>query len=57
MDVEKFMDHAFPIVNTKTTLTTLSRLLDHNTAILVMEKGDIMGIITNSNLLKMVRDK
>ncbi|MBN2014409.1 MAG: CBS domain-containing protein [Candidatus Altiarchaeota archaeon] len=54
-NVADFMEHPFPIVNNTTSLTTLSKLLEHNTAILVMEGGDIKGIITNADLLKVVR--
>ncbi len=52
--VEEFMEHPFPIVSMNTPLTTISSLLEHNTAILVMERGDIKGIITNADLLKVV---
>lgn len=53
-DVAELMDHPLPTVNTTTPLTTLSKLLEHDTAVLVMERGDIKGIITNADLLKVV---
>jgi len=53
-DVDEFMEHPFPIVGMNTPLTTISTLLEHNTAVLVMERGDIKGIITNADLLKVV---
>lgn len=52
--VEEFMEQPFPIMSTNTPLTTISSLLENNTAVLVMERGDIKGIITNANLLKVV---
>jgi predicted transcriptional regulator len=52
--VEEFMEQPFPIMSMDTPLTTISSLLEHNTAVLVMERGDIKGIITNANLLKVV---
>ncbi len=53
-NVERFMEHPFPIVSMNTPLTTISSLLEHNTAVLVMKRDKIEGIITNADLLKVV---
>jgi predicted transcriptional regulator len=41
-------------VKIDTPLTTISALLEHNTAVLVMERNNLKGIITNADLLKVV---
>jgi predicted transcriptional regulator len=54
MRVDEFMEHPFPAVKIDTPLTTISALLEHNTAVLVMERNNLKGIITNADLLKVV---
>ncbi|RLI88102.1 MAG: transcriptional regulator [Candidatus Altiarchaeales archaeon] len=53
--VGEFMEDPFPSVNPKTTLSTISVLLENNKAVLLVEKGKIKGIVTNADLLKVVR--
>ena len=53
--VENFMEESFPSVNLNTPLSTISKLLENNKAVLVIEKGEIEGIITNADLLKVLR--
>ncbi len=52
--VGNFMDPSFPTVNMNTPITTLSKLLEHDNAVLVMVQGSIKGIITKTDLLKVV---
>ncbi len=52
--VREFMDEPFPIVNRSTPLSSLFALLEHNTAVLVVGKGKMEGIVTNADLLKVV---
>ncbi|VVB52717.1 CBS domain protein [uncultured archaeon] len=48
------MEDAFPTVRPETPISVLSVLLEHNTAALVTEHGETQGIITNSDLLKVL---
>ena len=50
------MDEAFPIVNPETPLEVVSALLGYNTAVMVAEKGDVKGVITKADLLKVVHE-
>jgi len=52
--VKEYMEESFPSVGSNTPLSTLSTLLEHNTAVIVIEKGQIIGIITKADLLKVV---
>ncbi|HEX54571.1 MAG: hypothetical protein DRO90_02990 [Candidatus Altiarchaeales archaeon] len=53
--INELMEEPFPIVGMKTPLSTISLLLGNNKAVLVVEKGEIRGIITNADLLKVLR--
>ncbi len=55
--VKNVMDEAFPTVQAKTPLTIVSTILRHYPAVLVMSKGEIAGIITKADVLKMVKTK
>jgi predicted transcriptional regulator len=52
--VGDFMDSPFPTVNLATPLTTLSKLLENDKAVIVMDRGELKGIVTNADLLKVV---
>ncbi len=52
--VDDYLEGAFPTVSPETPLSSVSALLEHNSAVIVLEKGIPRGIITNSDLLKMV---
>ncbi len=52
--VEEFLDDSFPVVSVNTPLSTISVLLEYNKAVLVVKRGEIKGIITNADLLKVV---
>lgn len=49
--VKNAMEEPFPMVGSKTEISTLARLLEHEQAILVLEKGELEGIITKADLL------
>jgi predicted transcriptional regulator len=52
--VKDYMEDAFPTVKPETPVSVVSALLEHNTAVLVSEKGKVKGIITKADILKMV---
>jgi len=53
--VSEFMEDAFPLVSLNAPLTSLSVLLENRPAVLIVGGGKIKGIVTNADLLKVVR--
>ncbi|MDG6905077.1 MAG: helix-turn-helix domain-containing protein [Nitrososphaerota archaeon] len=52
--ISEVMDEAFPLVAEDTPITVTIPLLQHFQAILVTRKGQVTGIVTNSDLVKML---
>jgi predicted transcriptional regulator len=52
--VEELMNEGFPIVNGNTNLKVISKLIEINPAVLITEKGKIVGIITKADILKLM---
>ena len=52
--VKEYMDDPLPQVSPGTDINTLSSLLEHNKAVLIIEKGRVEGIVTKADLLKVV---
>lgn len=52
--VSEVMDEAFPTVAEDTPITVTIPLLQHFQAILVTRKGEVTGIVTNADLVKML---
>ncbi len=52
--VNTYMQESFPSVGIGTPLSTISKLLEHNKAVLVTSKGRVKGIVTNADLLKVL---
>jgi len=52
--VKDYMEDAFPTIKPETPVSVVSALLEHNTAVIVSEKGKVKGIITKADVLKMV---
>ena len=50
--VERIMDDVFPVINREIPLSAVTSLLQVSAAVLVTEKGKIIGIITKADLLK-----
>jgi predicted transcriptional regulator len=53
--VEEVMDDVLPTVPENTSVNTLSSLLDHYPAVLILEGGRITGIVSRADLLKLVK--
>ncbi len=51
MGVKEWMGHGFPQIGPKTSHSTVVSLLKENKAVLVVEKGEILGIITKMDLV------
>jgi predicted transcriptional regulator len=56
MLVAKVMTEAFPQIDEKTPLSLISALLQYHSAVLVMKRGQVIGIITKADLLKVFSD-
>jgi len=52
MPVGKVMTEAFPQIDERTPLSLVSALLQYHSAVLVMKRGKVTGIITKADLLK-----
>ena len=52
--VEKIMDPPLPSISKETGIDVARRLLEDYPAALVMDRGSVVGIVTRSDLLKMV---
>jgi predicted transcriptional regulator len=52
--VEEAMAEAFPTVLPDAPLSSIAQLLQHYPAVLVLQRGEIAGIITKADLLKAV---
>lgn len=52
-NVEKIMEDPFPSVGPDADIETILHLLEHNPAVLVLKKGDPVGIITKADLLQL----
>ncbi len=55
LPVETIMDEAFPSVDEETPITVLSTLLQYSQAVIIIHKGEIKGIVTKADLLKVIR--
>lgn len=51
--VNQFMEPGFPTVSTDTRLDTVSKILEANSAILVMDTGKPVGIVTKADIIKL----
>jgi predicted transcriptional regulator len=54
LPTEKVMEEAFPQINEDAPLSLITSLLQTYSAVLVVRKGAVMGIITKADLLRML---
>jgi predicted transcriptional regulator len=54
LPTEEIMEEAFPQVSEEAPLSLISSLLQTYSAVLVSKKGNVVGIITKADLLRMV---
>jgi predicted transcriptional regulator len=55
MNVNDIMGDGFPVVTANTDAETLSRLVEFNPCVLIVEKEKLVGIVTKSDVLKLVK--
>jgi len=53
--VRNIMDDSFPTVSPTADANTVSRILEKNPAVLVLEKGKVIGMVTKHDIMKMLR--
>ncbi|MCL2862993.1 MAG: CBS domain-containing protein [Methanimicrococcus sp.] len=54
MKVSNLMEESFPTVPQTTSVLTISHILERSPAVLVVEKGIVTGVITKSDIMKIV---
>jgi len=54
LPIEQIMEEAFPQISEDAPLAVISSLLQNYSAVLVSRKGDVVGIITKADLLRML---
>jgi predicted transcriptional regulator len=54
LPTEEIMEEAFPQINEDAPLSLISSLLQTYSAVLVSRKGEVIGIITKADLLRMI---
>lgn len=55
-NVEETMDNPFPSISKDTDIDTVYHLLEHNPAVLVIDRGRVVGIVTKADVLKLVKE-
>jgi len=53
--VRNIMGESFPTVSLTSDANTVSRILEKNPAVLVLEKGVVVGMVTKHDIMKMLR--
>ncbi len=53
--VRNIMSDSFPAVSPNTDANTVSRILEQHPAVLVLEKGKAIGVVTKHDIMKMLR--
>ncbi len=52
--IEEIMNDGFPTVSKDTDVKTVSKLVEANPAVLVVERGKVIGIITKADIIRMM---
>lgn len=52
--VQDYMEPGFPTVPPTASIDTVVRLLHHNHAVIVLEKGKVQGVITKHDLISLI---
>ena len=54
LPTEEIMEEAFPQINEDAPLSLISSLLQNYSSVLVFKRGEVIGIITKADLLRMI---
>ena len=52
--ISDIMDGGFPAIEKSTGIKNLSKLLEADPAVLIREKGKVIGIVTKADVLKLI---
>lgn len=55
--VREIMSGSFPTVSKDTEVSTISHLLEQSHAVLVVERGKVVGVVTQHDVMKLVHQK
>lgn len=55
-DVEEIMEDPFPTVGKDADIDTIYHLLEHNPAVLIVDRNKAIGIVTKADVLKLVNE-
>ena len=53
--VSEIMDESFPTVSPGTDANSVSRMVEQHPAVLVLEMGKVVGVVTKHDIMKMLR--
>ena len=54
-EVKEIMDEPFPMISSNDTTDIIKTLLEYHQAVLILEKGIVVGIVTKHDLLKLLK--
>jgi predicted transcriptional regulator len=57
MKVKEIMGSSFPSVSQDTIVSTISHLLEQSPAVMVVEQGKVVGVVTQHDVMKLVHKK
>ena len=57
MKVKEIMGSSFPTVSRDTIVNTISHLLEQSPAVMVVEQGKVVGVVTQHDVMKLVHKK
>ncbi|MFH1774101.1 MAG: CBS domain-containing protein [Methanobacteriota archaeon] len=52
--IEEIMNDGFPTISKNTDIKTVSKMVEVNPAVLVVERGKVVGIITKADIIRMI---
>jgi predicted transcriptional regulator len=57
MQVKEIMGSSFTVVSKDTDVSTISHLLEQSPAVLVVDWGRVVGVVTQHDVMKLVHTK
>lgn len=54
--VEDLMEEGFPTISPSTGVDVASRVLEHEAALLVVERGEVVGVVTNADVMRILEE-
>ncbi len=54
-EVKEIMDEPFPMISSNDSIDVVKTLLEYHQAVLILEEGKVVGIVTKHDLLKLLK--